>query len=289
MASEQTIYVTSTASSDIFSNNTPSSFSNRLGTPIVLDSNVEHEIGLVSILYPNQYYAIKQGDGAYSISINTFFKKDVGGRWTHNYIVKKDILAGDLKKLVKIINQDLMVYMLVYFGEDRYRDIFAKDSVMKWNDTEEKVELVYVVQKRRRGKKKNPPLAEDIENVNVTFSRDLALLLGFKANHTYPIYGADNQYNIMSDISLSPNCGVDYVYLYTDVIQPTHFGGGLVNILHTFALENGGNKGIYNTIYKPLNSHFIDQISILITDQNGNKIHFKKGSTVTCVLHIRQK
>ena len=42
------------------------------------------------------------------------------------------------------------------------------------------------------------------------------------------------------------------MYLYTDIIQPTNFGNQLVNILDCFTLDNGGNKGIHNTLCKPL-------------------------------------
>ena len=68
-----------------------------------------------------------------------------------------------------------------------------------------------------------------------------------------------------------------------------NFGSQLVNILDCFTLDNGGNKGIHNTLYKPLKNSYIDQISIMISDQNGRKINFKEDSTLTCVLHIRPK
>ena len=58
MEREHTIYLTSTGSLDIFPNNKPCRFINRLAAPITLDPNYDYEIGLVSILYPNEYYAI---------------------------------------------------------------------------------------------------------------------------------------------------------------------------------------------------------------------------------------
>ena len=79
------------------------------------------------------------------------------------------------------------------------------------------------------------------------------------------------------------------MYSYTDIIHPTNFGNQLVNISDCFTLDNGGNKGIHNTQYKPLKNSYIDQISIIITGQNGRVINFKEESTLTCVLHIRPK
>ena len=118
----------------------------------------------------------------------------------------------------------------------------------------------------------------------------IANVLGFRTNSLYSIRGDDHE--MVSSISTTPineKLGVDYMYLYTDVIQPSNFGGQLVNILDCFTLDNSGNKGIHSTLYKPLKNTYIDQISIIISDQNGRKINFKEDSTLTCVLHIRPK
>ena len=58
MEKEHTIYLTSTGSLDIFPNNNPCRLINRLAAPITLNPNYDHEIGLVSLLYPNDYYVI---------------------------------------------------------------------------------------------------------------------------------------------------------------------------------------------------------------------------------------
>ena len=58
MEREHTVYLTSTGNIDIFPNNNPCEFVNRLSAPITLDPKYEYKIGLVSILYPNEYYAI---------------------------------------------------------------------------------------------------------------------------------------------------------------------------------------------------------------------------------------
>ena len=58
MEREHTIYLTNAGSNDIYPDNRPYRFSNRLATPISLDPKFEYEIGLVSILYPLEYYAL---------------------------------------------------------------------------------------------------------------------------------------------------------------------------------------------------------------------------------------
>ena len=58
MEREHTICLTNTGNLDIFPNNNPCRFINRLAAPITLDRNYDYEISLVSVLYPNEYYAI---------------------------------------------------------------------------------------------------------------------------------------------------------------------------------------------------------------------------------------
>ena len=58
MEREHTIYLSSTGSLDIYPDNKPCRFTNTLATPIILDANNNYEIGFVSTLYPNDYYAL---------------------------------------------------------------------------------------------------------------------------------------------------------------------------------------------------------------------------------------
>ena len=58
MEREHTIYLSSTGSLDIYPDNNPCRFTNRLAGQITLDANNDYEIGLVSTLYPNDYYAL---------------------------------------------------------------------------------------------------------------------------------------------------------------------------------------------------------------------------------------
>ena len=93
----------------------------------------------------------------------------------------------------------------------------------------------------------------DIMNISIRIKKSLASILGFRNDVLYTVFSKlENIGNFMSSISPSPKCGVDYIYLYTDIIHPTNFGGQLVNILDCFSLENGGNKGIHTAYIKHL-------------------------------------
>ena len=281
MCSDHTVYLTSSGSRELFPDNTPGRFINRLSSPIMLDNNTDYEVGLISILYPDQYYAILANDEEYAIAVHTSQKMI-----NTSLIVdmKQNILAGDIGKIIKTVNSNLLEYLKAHF-HSFYPHLFSKhEKILKWNEIEGRVEI-----NCKLGDSKNK-IVKDIEKITINLKPGLANILGFPVDAEYTIYSKIQQKRICkSPMPPSPRCGVDYIYMYTDIIQPINFGGQLVNVLDCFTLQNGGNKGIHNSVYKTLNTRFIDQISIFISDQKGRHIHFLEDTTLTCVLHIRPK
>ena len=282
MAGDHIIYLTSSGSRNLFPDNNPGNFTNRLPTPIILDNNVEYEVGLVSILYPDQYYAIQAESEKFNIRVYTYQKKI--GKTLLTVKIHKDILAGNMKKIVKLVNENILEYMKIHFF-DIFPHLFEKeDKIFRWNEDERRVEIL--------SKKADSDLnvTDDIKSITMQLNPGLADLLGFSTHSHYNIYSQRRPKSVTkSSMPPSPRCGVDYIYLYTDIIQPSNFGGQLVNILDCFSLQNGGNKGIHNSIYKPLNTTFIDQISIMVRDQKARPIHFIEDSTILCVIHVRPR
>ena len=96
----------------------------------------------------------------------------------------------------------------------------------------------------------------EIYEVGIYMNYGIASVLGFYPDTEHIIYGnSDERSTTFSYTTLNAKCGVEYMYVYTDVIQPSNFGNQMVNILDCFTLYSGGNKGIHNTIYKPLKIH----------------------------------
>ena len=283
MGTEHTLYLSSSGSKNLFPENTCSKFINRLSTLIILDSNTNYEVGLVSDLYPDRYYAIIAGDDTYNIFIYTVQMNNKISKLEVK--LNKNVMAGNMKKIIKIVNDNLVQYLKSVGYYDFFSFYFFKDDevLIKWNEEEEKSEFVF-----KFGDNEDSGVETDVQEIYVKMNEGLAYILGFRSDTDYTIYSkTDNFGNILSSIPPSPKCGLDYICLYTDIIHPTNFGGQLVNILDCFTHDNGGNKGIHSTVYKPLNTHVIDEISMIITDQNGRKIHFTDDSTLTCLLHIR--
>ena len=282
MAEEYTVYLTSMGCMDVYPANSPCRFINRLSTPIILSNDCEYEVGLVSVMYPIQYYAILSNDDEFRIFFHTMYHNSNDEEVIHEYTYNPNInvIAGDMQKLVTVLNDDLIRELKIYFG-DRIAKFIKRSRLFRWDDTQKKIALQYV--------KGDSFKKGEVQTIHIGFSGKAASLLGFRSDTEYIIYGKNKANGSVSFTFPSENCGVDYLYIYSDIIHPSPFAGRLVNILDCFHVDNGRNKGMHNTLYKTINTKILDQISIIITDQNGRKINFSENSSVTCVLHIRRK
>ena len=235
------------------------------------------------ILYPNEYYAIVGNQYKNKLTFYTKFR-EISKLQKYSYTIHNSILA-DVERLIYSINNEIKLRLMVYYDLN-YAKVFGRGDIFYWDKYKHRAGVHYTAGPRSTELKRKG----GIENVTMTMGEGVANVLGFRSNTLYPIRGDDQEMiSTVSTIPINEKLGADYMYLYTDIIQPSNFGSQLVNILDCFTLDNGGNKGIHNTIYKALKNSYIDQISIIISDQNGKKINFKEDSTLTCVLHIRPK
>ena len=279
MASEHTIYVSSSACADIYDDKIDR-FTNRLSNPITLNPHIEYEMGLVSMLYPSQYYAIANGGARISLHSHIKLPHGKSKIHIHQYRCSKNILAGDMENIISILNEDLIKEARVYF-DLHYKKYIKNNTVIYWNEKEKRTMLKYV--------KGTSFQNGEVMKISVKMSYELSKLLGFRSDVEYTIYGKQDNTDIRALYASLPSCGMDYIYVYCDIIHPSPFGGQLVNILDCFTFQNGFTKGIHNTVYKSIKISFIDEIAIILTNQNGEGIHFMEGSSITCVLHIRPK
>ena len=281
MASDHTVYLSSSGCRELFPENNTSMFINRISTPILLDSKTEYEVGLVSILCPDKYYAVLADDDKYNIKVN--ITQSLTG--SHSFLVKmkKNVLAGDMEKIIHFVNKNLILYMKTHL-HGFFPYVFSNETILSWNDDEDKTELNFFTPLE-------PKNVGDIVEISIRMYYGLASVLGFRSDMEYSIF---NKFKTAPSKHLSfrsppTDCGIEHLYIYTDIVHPTNFAGQLTNILDCFTLNNKGNKGFHNTVYKHLNTNVIDQISIIITDQKGRKIPFSEESTLVLLLHIRER
>ena len=266
----EVIYLTSNGSLDLYPHNNACNFTNNISPHISLDNNKEYEVGLASILFPNRFYAILRDDDTYKL---TFTSTINGHEHRYQYTSSENILAGDMSLILKTLNHDIYKKLAVYLGNYNIDTFIKFKTLFSWNGNN-------VVLQRTTGQKLT---------LAIQFSHNMGRVLGFRSDVQYTFHDANKSLEgIVSTLPASPVRGLDYVYIYTDIVQPTHFGGQLLNILDCFVFDGNHNKGLNNLIYRPLNNTIITGVSIKLTDQNGTPIYFENGSTVTCILHLRE-
>ena len=116
MEREHTIYLFSTGSLDIYPDNKPCRFTNRLARPIILDANNDYEIGLVSTLYPNDYYALSAYKEKYNIIFSTKIKSFDEEHSKYTSTVKTNIPAGDMENLLFSLNEEVKFTPMHYYN-----------------------------------------------------------------------------------------------------------------------------------------------------------------------------
>ena len=170
----------------IFPDNHPGRFVNHLAAPIMLDPNYEYEIGLVSILYPNEYYAIVGNQ--YKNTLTFYNKMKVSPDIEKfSYTLQNNIPAGDIENLIYCINNELKLRLIAYYDKN-YGKFFKRGSILYCDKYKKRVGMYYNAISRSRVLKKG-----DIEEVMIYLGERIAEIFGFCSNMAYPLYSEDYQ------------------------------------------------------------------------------------------------
>ena len=108
-----------------------------------MDPNYEYEIGLVSILYPNEYYAIVGNQYKNGITFYTKYR-EISKIHKYSYIIKNNILAGDIERLIYCINNEIKLRLMVYF-DVHYAKVFGRGDIFFWDKYKKRVGVHYKV------------------------------------------------------------------------------------------------------------------------------------------------
>ena len=284
---DEIVYLTSLGSLDLYPNNNSCAFTNELVSPIQLDSNKEYEVGILSFLSPKRVPIINRGDPRCGVKI--FVTSPEGDVHKSNFTPKRSILSLNMESILKAINDDIVSWLRMYLGLYKIDELIPNKEVLDWDGTNVIINRTTV--NPRDFENLSPYIKEYINNIAISFNSQIGQLLGFPPNQHYPIFQIVEELNspIVNPNLPQPTNGIEYVYIYCDIVQPTPFGGKLTNILDCFNFHTGFDKSVKNIIYRPLNVKYISSISLIISDQLGREINFTEKSSITAVLHIREK
>lgn len=287
---EHYVYLTSLGNRDIFSNNTPNAFENRLEPHILLDPNKDYEVALVKAHYPRMRICIPRGDYKSRIEVwgqmaATPDSPSPSSTLICTYIPKTDIEVGDVKYMIDILNNELAIELREKM-KTKYERYFPTDEFFAYDERLRRLSLLV--------RKKSAP-DRHLRALGVRFGSRMAEVLGFEQSPKYSVYESNTHDEDGLTSTPAPylprNCdgGVDYALIFADCVTPTHYGDQKVNLLEIITMESTGGGDHHHVTYKPLNKTHLDAIAIKVTDQNGRPIHFGGSHPMTVLLHIRPK
>lgn len=283
------ICVTSKGSLELFPENKAGSFVNHMVHPISLSPNNEYEIAVVSAHIPTQFYAVLRNDEGFGIYLYVTFQGRKGEKdkeFELEYTPYINILAGNMYILTDSLNNDFLRKLKVYFESYNISDYLHEGGkIFSYNGNDTHINVKY-------NQSTKPVKVGEIKSIAIRLKPKLGKVLGFPGTYTYEVYKQIKDYTVDSILSpnhILPMNGVDYMYLYSDIVQPIEFGGKLVNMLDCVSVGDHSYKGFHNAIYRSINTNYINNIAIKITDCEGRAINFVPGTATTCILHLRSK
>lgn len=284
---EHYVYLSNLGNKDIYPNNVPSQFENRLNPPLQLDPNKSYEVAMVNCLYPKTFYSIPKND--YSARIEIWANAHADPDYTYllyTYLPKTNIEAGDTRYAIHVINNELVI-TLRNFMKNFFSRYFKKDEFFQYNKNLRRTDILV--------HKGSCVSYEHFCKLSVRFGSRMAQCLGFTYTEKYTIYDGTVPTSD-EDISVIPSPfppredgGVDFAMVYSDCVTPTMYGGQMVNLLEALSMENSGGRDFHQITYKPLNKSLIDTISIKVLDQRGRDVNYGWDKTMVVLLHIRPK
>ena len=248
-------YITllSSVKHDEFPNNSNSTFTTRLQTPLVLPAN-EYEIGLVDILYPSSWKNVTEG----KIWCKDITKRPGEGDAVFPPIQIRNGKYTSLSELEKEINNSL-----------RKNRVGSSFSVIH-DDVANQTFL----------KARN-------ESYEIKFSNDLSLMLGFECDR-FMGYG-EHQSKTFPDI----NQGFTSLFVYCDLVEERHVGNVRAPLLRLVPTNTRDKfTDVYtefrNIQYHPTVHTRTDLVSLFIRRDNGEEVPFTTGK-VAVTVHLRKK
>ena len=293
---DHTLYVSSLGSTNAYKDNRPDSFTNNLNIPIQLRPNTHYEIALLNILHPKSYFILEKDDSDSAIILEGTARDDgTGFREIYRYQPVRDFHT-DIRGY-RTVNQ--IIDQFIVDLKRGFRQSFSHyfpghaNKILYYGNTD----TVFIhYHERPMNPAENP---YPFHTLTLRFGKRMAILLGFDPDKRYKVYQLNTELPVKSPPVSIPiqaerppraDGGIEFLFIYCDLCEPSEFAGQMVNILDACALESTRvGRNFSHLVYKKINTTLIDKISIKITDQAGRSVLFDKNDSVTLTLHLREK
>ena len=258
------IFLNSRLNVNEFPLNSSNGFTNVIKPSLKLDSS--YEVALENFIFEPDFYTIKQGDKKYMVHVKvTHTDADGGfGHYMTRYFPSKNFKAKDVFQLVYILDNDIRQFLIKQgFIKKDQGYIFRMVSHDSINFTE-----------------LNLKLNHKTSEVEWKLGEGIAKVMGI----------GETRFINRPKLDMTPMFPkkLSCIYVYCDIIEPTYLGQQSVHLLDVIPMSHMHFKQGSLTIYKRVNRNVVDNISIRITDESGENIHFEEHVCITAVLHFKR-
>ena len=310
MAVDQVIYIDSARCTNVYPNNTPSSFENRI-VPLYLDPGKTYECNLKNLVHPRRF-TLLSGEEGYQIrcitsgNINTNKIRSSAGTLTDSTKMftglGRKIRSCDLNAVCGELNRSLWTSLKKSIGTNR-KQVLRKEMGMSPYDNFMEMEdgdfLKFYTQYTydRPGKFK---VFKYLLRLDVKFTPTLSKLLGFPPDTYLNIYqhNPDLKHKVakISEIYTPKELKRSYVtYICIDIIDKVRYADTLCHILNMAELPMN-DVALYTPpeMYIPVTKMNIESMAVRLIGQDGQDVPFAledEGgltSTTVCV-HIKER
>ena len=236
-----------------------------------MNLNGKFSIGLENIIFKPDLYLIEKNNEKYSIYLAVEFLDGVGGvqsGYNVHYKPEENIYADNIFQLIQHFNNDLETFL-------------TRQKVISHNTN-----FIFRLRHFSTFAEFKPLSILKPENyvkhrVTWTFGSGIMKILGLSTS----------SFTDKITFSLKPEFPkmMECLYIYTDIITPTSFGGENVHLLDIIPMKQMYSKNGHLTMYKNVSVSSIENISILIRDEGGYPVPFISDVGVTAILHFKTR
>lgn len=263
------VYVDSYTNSDLFTRNLSNAFTNVISPPLKL--NGDFDVAMQNIIFKNDICIIKKDDANFSIDFHIITFNNSGEMGDNIYLPYKptmNLTGENIHELISSINNDLKHFfqekMIMPSSEENFISLEKNKNIINFK----KIKLNVLRD------------SHPINAISWNMTRQMGDTLGIDSL-------------IFTDIpqKLKPPKfppQLEFINIYSDIVEPSYFGGKLVHLLDIIPTKNVYSKTGTLTMYKKVCKPVIDEISIRLTDQFGENIKFESNVKVLIILHFKR-
>ena len=265
------LYVSSRLNRLEFKENRSCAFTNIIAPFIKLDGM--YEVAVANIILPQNIPTIKRGAPEYFLDFEIFTSTNIVPPLKITWSPTADIGGDEIESLITNIDRDIVNWLI-----DEKKIMLRKKHEL--HNT-----MVTYQKSQKFVKFFKPQLVEPWKSegffIQCLLSPSLTKLFGFKSDF----------FTEIPEIKTAPAMPTqsEMLFLNTDIVTPSYFGGQTVHLLNMFSLERNIARKFQKDIYKKVAKTSIDSISFKLTNQDGECFDFGEDSHVFIVLHFKRE